>query len=131
MRKGGLSVAERAVGDSMGVRQPTRRGVLWVGLPCDVRCKFCYDNHIPARDKVWLTLDEVRRALDKFRHYYLNEFVDFMGGEPTLHPQILDIVRHAASIGLRPTIITHGMHLADRARAQAYVEAGINDFLVS
>jgi hypothetical protein len=33
-------------------------------------------------------------------------------GEPTLHPSILDITAHAASIGLRPTVITHGMHLA-------------------
>jgi len=54
-----------------------------------------------------------------------------MGGEPTLHPRILDIVRHAASIGLRPTVITHGMRLADADRAEAYAQAGIHDFLVS
>ena len=32
-------------------RHLTRRGVLWLGLRCDVRCKFCYDEHVPAREK--------------------------------------------------------------------------------
>lgn len=112
-------------------RYLTRRGVLWLGLRCDVRCKFCYDEHVPSAQKGWLSPDDAIRALEKFRFYYGNEFVDFMGGEPTLHPAILDITAHAASIGLRPTVITHGMHLARADRAAAFAQAGIHDFLVS
>lgn len=112
-------------------RHLTRRGVLWLGLRCDVRCKFCYDEHVPASEKGWLGTGEATKALDKFRFYYRNEFVDFMGGEPTLHPAILEIVGHAARIGLRPTVITHGMHLARPEQAAAYARAGIHDFLVS
>jgi MoaA/NifB/PqqE/SkfB family radical SAM enzyme len=112
-------------------RHLTRRGVLWLGLRCDVRCKFCYDEHVPLSEKGWLGLDEAVKALEKFRFFYGNEFVDFMGGEPTLHPAILEIVGHAASIGLRPTVITHGMHLAKPERAAAYAQVGIHDFLVS
>jgi MoaA/NifB/PqqE/SkfB family radical SAM enzyme len=112
-------------------RQLTRRGVLWLGLRCDVRCKFCYDELVPAEQKAWLGLADAIRALEKFRFYYRNEFVDFMGGEPTLHPAILDIVAHSARIGLRPTVITHGMHLARPERAAAFAQAGIHDFLIS
>jgi MoaA/NifB/PqqE/SkfB family radical SAM enzyme len=112
-------------------RELTRRGVLWLGLRCDVRCKFCYDEHVPAAQKAWLGLEDAVRALEKFRFYYRNEFVDFMGGEPTLHPAILDIIAHSAKIGLRPTVITHGMHLARPERAAAFAQAGIHDFLVS
>jgi MoaA/NifB/PqqE/SkfB family radical SAM enzyme len=112
-------------------RQLTRRGVLWLGLKCDVRCKFCYDELVSGREKAWIPTDEACRALDKFRNFYGNEFVDLMGGEPTLHPRVLDVVAHAASIGLRPTVITHGMHLADLERARTYAEAGIHDFIVS
>lgn len=88
-------------------RHLTRRGVLWLGLKCDVRCKFCYDEHVTAGTKIWITVDQAIASLDKFRHYYHNSYVDFMGGEPTLHPRILDIVRYASEIGLRPTVITH------------------------
>lgn len=112
-------------------RRLTRRGVLWLGLRCDVRCKFCYDEHVPAAGKGWLGVDDAIQALEKFRFYYGNQFVDFMGGEPTLHPAILEIVAHAARTGLRPTVITHGMHLARPERAQAFAEAGVHDFLVS
>lgn len=112
-------------------RHITRRGVLWLGLRCDVRCKFCYDELVGSREKMWIPLHEATRTLDKFRFFYANEFVDFMGGEPTLHPDVLNIVAHAARIGLRPTVITHGMHLADLDRARAYQQAGIHDFLIS
>lgn len=112
-------------------RGPTRRGVLWVGLRCDVRCKFCYDERISAADKVWLPYADVTAALDKFRSFYDNDAVDFMGGEPTLHPRILDIVKYSAKIGLRPTVITHGLHLSEMERVRQYAEAGIYDFLIS
>jgi MoaA/NifB/PqqE/SkfB family radical SAM enzyme len=120
--------------DAKGNPRPTdrtRRGVLWLGLHCDVRCKFCYDRHLPRQDKIWIALEDATQALDKFRFYYENTAVDFMGGEPTLHPRILDIVRHAAEIGLRPTVITHAMRLATLDCAEAYAAAGIHDFLVS
>ena len=112
-------------------RHLTRRGVLWLGLRCDVRCKFCYDENVPTTEKAWLGLDEAIEALNKFRSFYRNEYVDFMGGEPTLHPAILEIVVHAARIGLRPTVITHGMHLSKPDRVTAFAQAGIHDFLVS
>ncbi|HZM82420.1 MAG TPA: radical SAM protein [Candidatus Limnocylindrales bacterium] len=112
-------------------RQITRRGVLWLGLTCDVRCKFCYDEKVSLNEKAWMPLTDAQAAIDKFRYFYRNEFVDFMGGEPTLHPQALEIVRHAADVGLRPTIITHGMHLAEMDRARAFADAGVHDFLVS
>ena len=67
------------VPDSLVASHRTRRGVLWLGLRCDVRCKFCYDEHVPAAQKGWLSLEDAIRALDKFRSYYGNEFVDFMG----------------------------------------------------
>jgi len=52
-------------------RQITRRGVLWLGLKCDVRCKFCYDELVASREKAWMSADEAFRALDKFRYFYL------------------------------------------------------------
>jgi sulfatase maturation enzyme AslB (radical SAM superfamily) len=112
-------------------RPPTRRGVLWLGLKCDVRCIFCYDELVHPGDKRWLDLSEIEAALEKFAGYYGNNAIDFMGGEPTLHPHIYEIVRRSAELGLRTTIITHGMRLSDIRVAEAFEAAGIYDFLVS
>ena len=83
-------------------RHLTRRGVLWLGLRCDVRCKFCYDEHVPVGQKAWLSAEDATRALEKFRFYYGNEFVDFMGGEPTLHPAIWTSPRMPPALGCGP-----------------------------
>lgn len=112
-------------------REITRRGVLWLGLKCDVKCKFCYDENVNKKEKLWVPLEDTKRALSKFRNYYGNRYVDFMGGEPTLHPKILDIVKYSSDIGLKPTLITHGMHLADFDRALKFKNAGVHDFLMS
>lgn len=109
----------------------TRRGVLWLGLHCNVRCEFCYDDRLPASRKEWVDVEGIRQALTKFRSFYDNDAVDFMGGEPTLHPDIIDIVAHCAQIGLRPTVITHGMRLADMTFAMRLRDAGLHDVLMS
>jgi MoaA/NifB/PqqE/SkfB family radical SAM enzyme len=110
---------------------PTRRGVLWLGLRCDVRCEFCYDEGIPKDQKEWVDFGDISMALDKYARYYGNEYVDFMGGEPTYHPRIVDIVGHASSAGLRPTVISHGMRLADRKFTTRLRDAGLHDVLMS
>lgn len=109
----------------------TRRGVLWLGLHCNMRCEFCYDDRLPASRKEWVDVDGIKQALTKFRVFYENDAVDFMGGEPTLHPRILEIVEHSATIGLRPTVITHGMRLADPRFAARLRDAGLHDVLMS
>jgi MoaA/NifB/PqqE/SkfB family radical SAM enzyme len=110
---------------------PTRRGVLWLGLRCDVRCEFCYDDRIPRDQKEWVRFEDITAALDKYAHFYGNEYVDFMGGEPTYHPRIADIVAYASSTGLRPTVVTHGMRLADPKFARRLHDAGLHDVLMS
>lgn len=112
-------------------RHLTRRGVLWLGLKCDVRCKFCYDENIMTADKAWVNCDKLKRTLWEFRHRFENDFVDFMGGEPTLHPQVLEIIRYSRDLGLLPTCVTHGLHLSDADTVRRFKDAGVHDFLIS
>ena len=130
-----MSLPDRPTPVKSRDRQLTRRGVLWLGLRCDVRCKFCYDEHVPAARKGWLPLADATRALDKFRSYYGNQFVDFMGGEPTLHPQILDITAHAARIGFRgpqmpataPAMFINALALPEYSGAMSIVAVHIGE----
>ncbi len=112
-------------------RSLTKRGVLWVGLKCDIRCKFCYDDNLNSKAKQWIPLEEGKRALYKFRCFYKKQFVDLMGGEPTIYPNILEIVQFCKEIGLAATCITHGLHLDKRGKVERFKDAGIHDFLMS
>src|SRR5262249_8188070 len=61
-----------------------------------------------------LTLEEVERMLDDFvRTEGTPEVVQFSGGEPTIHPQIVDFVRAAKARGIRFVMInTNGKRIA-------------------
>jgi sulfatase maturation enzyme AslB (radical SAM superfamily) len=116
-------------------RTLTRRGVMWLGQTCNLRCHFCYfldrieDAEHPEHP--FMSLDKARAICTTLREFYGNTAIDIQGGEPTLWPGILDLVRHCRAIGLHPTIITNAVALADRERCEAYREAGLRDFLVS
>jgi MoaA/NifB/PqqE/SkfB family radical SAM enzyme len=110
-------------------RTLTRRGVLYVGQQCNARCVFCY--YAFADDRRWGDLDELKTVAGQYRDEFDNTAVDLTGGEPTVYPGVLDLALHCSSIGLRPSIITNGLALADAGRLARLAEAGVYDFLVS
>jgi len=116
-------------------RTLTRRGVLWLGQTCNLRCYFCYflnriaDAHHPEHP--FMSLEKSKEIFDTLRYYYGNNAIDIQGGEPTIHPDILEMIRYCDEIGLYPTLITNGLVLAKKEKLQEFKEAGIRDFLVS
>ena len=113
-------------------RQITRRGVLWVGMACDAKCDFCYCKDVPYRRfRPFSGKDGVKEELDKNRFFYGNQYIDFMGGEPTIYPEMLRVIGYCRDINLLPTVITHGTHLEDLDKVKQYRDAGIHDFLIS
>lgn len=107
----------------------TKRGVLYVGFPCNIKCKFCYYTY--HQSKEWHTLDECKRDAALFRKKYDNRIVDITGGEPTIYPHIYDLMDFCNSIDLKPTLITNVQALAREEVAKKFKDHGIYDFLCS
>jgi len=116
-------------------RTLTKRGVLWLGQTCNLRCFFCYfltrieDNSHPEHP--FMELEKAKEICHTMRYKYGNTAVDIQGGEPTIYPGILDLIKYCNEIGLYPTLITNGIHLAKPGVLEKFKEAGIRDFLVS
>ena len=124
--------------------QLSRRGVLDVGLRCPHSCKFCYysfsdgsdDQFRAMRRASWRSDQQCRQILAGFAAGGLTHF-DVTGGEPTLHPQIVELVRHARhELGLRARLITLGQFLTRRRKGrptllERLLEAGLDDLLLS
>lgn len=112
-----------------------RRGVLWLGQTCNLRCYFCYflnridDASHPEHS--FMTLEKAKEICHTLRYFYGDTAIDIQGGEPTIHPDILELIRYCAEIGLYPTLITNGLVLAKKEKLQEFKDAGVRDFLVS
>ncbi len=82
-----------------------------VNTGCNLNCPVCFAN---AGLGYSLTLEQVGRMLDRFVEIEGDpEVVQFSGGEPTIHPQILDMVQAARDRGIRQVMInTNGVRIA-------------------
>ncbi|MBI5194860.1 MAG: radical SAM protein [Nitrospirae bacterium] len=111
-----------------GRRELTGRGVLYVGLACDIDCAFCYYKH--AAERKFHPLKDLKNKCSRFKKFYGNTHVDITGGEPTIYPYIIPLVEHCRIMDLKPTIITHGQRLTPQL-VKNLKDAGIEDFLIS
>ena len=111
-----------------GKRELTRRGVLYVGLACDIDCAFCYYKHV--KKKKFCPLKDLKKECNRFKRFYGDTHLDITGGEPTIYPHIIQLVEHCRALDLKPTIITHGQRLSAEL-IKNLKEAGIEDFLIS
>jgi MoaA/NifB/PqqE/SkfB family radical SAM enzyme len=113
----------------------TRRGVLWLGQTCNLRCHFCYFlDRVRAKnhpEHPFMNLNKAKEICSTLLDTYGNKSIDIQGGEPTIHPDINALVRHCRDIGLMPTLITNAIALSRKEACQKLRDAGIRDVLIS
>lgn len=96
---------------------------------CNNHCVFC--GLKDYRISYQLALEEVQGQL---RHLYEQgaHRMVFTGGEPSLHPDLVQIVRSAAKTGYKNiSIFTNARRMKDPDLAKALVDAGLNSAMVS
>lgn len=92
-------------------KQHTCLALIEVNTGCNLNCPICFAD---AGTGYTLTLAEVERMLDRLLELEGEpEVVQFSGGEPTIHPEITDMIRAAKARGL-PTVMinTNGLRIA-------------------
>ena len=80
---------------------------------CNLECPVCFAESSPKR-KTHLTLHEIEGMMDALvQSEGEPDVLQLSGGEPTIHPQILDILRLAKTKPIRHLMInTNGVRLA-------------------
>ena len=96
------------------LRESPRSATILVQLDCNARCPFCstrvYTDQgvlapvdfrqgvVRAAKEYTLSTEAIRAHLDALRADGV-EKVNLQGGEPTLHPGLLELLRYGRSIG--------------------------------
>ncbi len=107
-------------------------GLIEVNTACNLDCPVCFADSGHQPDGFSLTLDQVEAGLDAFVAAEGEpEVVMFSGGEPSIHPQILEFCAMARDKGVGTVVLnTNGLRLAhDRSFAPALSELGVKIYL--
>src|SRR5215211_662422 len=114
--------------------QHTCLGIIEVNTACNLDCPICFaESGTGTQEHGYsLTLEQVEEMLDAFvRAEGEPESVQLSGGEPSIHPQILDMLAAAGRRGIKLVMLnTNGIRLARDPRfAPALAELGIHVYL--
>jgi hypothetical protein len=74
---------------------------------CNLACDGCYRQNVKAHKSI----DEVQADLDTFARLRNFDGVSIAGGDPVLHPEVVEIVRRVARMNRKPIINTNGVGL--------------------
>lgn len=92
---------------------------------CNMECANCY---LPNRDIPDLDADKVIDFISKFQSP--TEF-RFIGGEPTLHKQLPEMIAAATEMKHRTTVVTNGLRLANKSYVKKLKDAGCKNIYLS
>ena len=92
-------------------KQHTCLAIIEVNTACNLDCPICFADAGPGYN---LTLSQVEVMFDRFVEMEGEpEVIQFSGGEPTIHPRILDMVQMARKKGIKHVMInTNGIRIA-------------------
>ncbi len=117
-----------------GVKKPFIPGapfqIVWnITKACNMKCMHCYED-AGKRDMNELSSKEVFQGLDVISDAGVTS-IAFSGGEPTIHPHILDFIDYSHDKGMYVAMATNGYILADKGKSKNFVDAGLEFVQIS
>jgi len=97
----------------------------WVEVTdvCNLKCKGCYrmvtDGHKP--------LEKIKEEILFLKRWRNCDNISLAGGEPILHPDVIEIVRFSSELGMKVVILTNGYALNEKLIADLR-DAGLTGF---
>jgi len=105
---------------------PTVPAFVWLEITgkCQLNCTHCYAGSSPAGRHGTLTVPEWEHVISSTAASGV-QMVQFIGGEPTLHPALPHLINHALDHGLRAEVFTNLVHLTPALWA-AFTQPGVS-----
>jgi len=103
----------------------TDNGISWLEVTsrCNLACEGCYRDKSEGHK----SLEEIATDLAVFKQLRNSDCISIAGGDPLVHPQIVEIVRMISKKGWKPILNTNGVAL-DRELLHELKKAGVSGF---
>lgn len=91
---------------------PLRPTFAWLEITgfCNLRCRHCYADSTPQGTHGDMADADWFRVIDELNEMGVRD-IQFIGGEPTLHPGLPDFVRHARQKAMRVEVFSNMTHI--------------------
>jgi radical SAM protein with 4Fe4S-binding SPASM domain len=114
--------AERVDPFTIDVEVPYRMDIA-LAYGCDNACAHCYNETPRAGGS--LSTEDFKRVIAKVWGLGIPH-VCFTGGEPTQHPDLVELVEYAEELGVITGLLTNGRRLKDADYMNALADAGLD-----
>ena len=105
--------------------------VIWEATQaCDLSCVHCRASAMPGRNPDELTTDEGYRLLDEIRSFG-DPLMVFTGGDPLKRPDLFDLIRHSAGLGLRTNVTPSATPLLTASAIDKFKRCGVTRMAIS
>jgi organic radical activating enzyme len=101
--------------------------IAWLEITdiCNLRCEGCYRQRIAGHKP----LEQIKDEILFFKRWRNPDNVSIAGGEPLVHPDIVDIVAFIAENGIKPILLTNA-ELLTRSLLSELKKAGLAGFTI-
>jgi len=111
-----------------GVKRPYIPGapfqVVWnITRACNLKCVHCYES-AGAKGSDELSTEKAIEGIDILADAGVL-ILAFSGGEPTIRPDILQLVKHSSDRGMFTAVATNALAFAQRRKVQKFKKAGL------
>ena len=105
--------------------------VIWEATQaCDLACVHCRACAQPLRNPLELSASEAKRLIEDVAELQTPLFV-ISGGDPLKRPDVYELVRHAADLGLRPSMTPSATPLLTREAIVKLKDSGLARLAIS
>jgi uncharacterized radical SAM superfamily Fe-S cluster-containing enzyme len=92
---------------------------------CNMSCQACFSGSDARLREAYVPSEQLLAALPPTHDLPFTPHAVFLGGEPTLHPELPRMVEEVARRGYLPRLASNGLKLEDERYARALADAGL------
>jgi MoaA/NifB/PqqE/SkfB family radical SAM enzyme len=96
--------------DSSSQQDPVRFAWLEITGNCQEKCGHCYADSSPEGTNGTMTTEDWKNTIDQLSGVGTN-MVQFIGGEPTLHQDLVELMNHALGKGMQVEVFSNLVHV--------------------
>ena len=87
---------------------------------CNLRCEGCYRSGIDGHK----SLEQLKKEVILLKKARNIDSINLAGGEPLMHPQLIEIIEFIRGMGIKPSLITNG-ELLTKKKLLSLKKAGL------